>query len=252
MRPCFRLLLLMSWIPLISCGQDASPEGEKKEAKPPGPIATLDIRNSKEGSIPGGSNVVKGKWKVSEEAEELRVLAEPLVASRLEFGPEVREKGATILATGRAPGAGRLQSRFGAGIYGKNGFHLRLVPLADEIELVRRGVVLRAVGMSIEPDRDYTIELTIESDEDQWVIRGSAWDSEKGAVESTTIEYRIYNEELLFPLAGRAVLTGTPFSGEPVAFKTAQLFPEGYVRKEPESEVDPEDSEDDSETEESD
>lgn len=233
MKHSIRVLLFLVWIPLVACGQGDSPEeeGEAKETKPPAPIATLDIKNSADGSIPGGSSMVEGKWSVSGSEDELAVLTEPLVVSRLEFGPEVREKGATILAVGQAPGSGRIQSRFGAGLYGKNGFHLRLAPIQDEVELVRRGAVLRSAEMSIQPDRKYTIELTVESDEDQWVIRGFAWDSEAGPEEATAIEYRIFDDELLFPLAGRAVLTGTPFSGEPVVFKEARMYPEGYVRK---------------------
>ena len=231
MKPFPSLLCCLTLLPFSACGQDSASEEEQAKPSPPKAIAILDIKNSKEGSVPGGSSIVAGKWSVVSESEALQVSTEPLVVSRLEFGPEIREKGATILATGQAPGEGRIQSRFGAGLYGKNGFQLRLLPIRDELELVRRGAVLRSVVMPVEPGRSYTLELTIRAEEDQWVIEGFAWDTEKGAEEATAIGYRIYEEELLFPLAGRPVLTGTPFSGEPVSFSAAQVFPEGYVRE---------------------
>lgn len=235
-----RIGLIFGVLVSTACGENSSPA--EKVPSPPAPLATLDIKNTASGSIPGGSTKREGKWQVTGEVEELQVLPEPLVISWLEFGPEVRGKGATIVATGRSSGGRRLQSRFGAGLYGRNGFQIRLVPLTDEIELVRRQEVLRKVSMKLESDRLYTIELTVRGEEDQWIIRGHVWEAEEDPETGTAIGFQIYEEELLFPLAGRAVLTGTPFSGKPVGFTAAEVYPEGYVRKvEPENADDSED-----------
>ncbi len=227
-----RFLLFLCVLTFPTCAQEFDPVPEDEEKpKPPAPAAKLDIKNSGRGSIPAGSSIQSGKWQVMGDGDELQVVPKPLVISWLEFGPEVREKGATILATGRSSGEGRLQSRFGAGLYGKNGFQLRLVPLTDEVELVRRQEVLLTAPMSLETDRLYTIELTAKKDEDEWVINGSVWEEGEDPEIGTEVTYRIYNEELLLPLAGRAVITGTPFSGEPVGFTRAELYPDGYIRK---------------------
>lgn len=221
------LALFLSFAVAEESGEkEAETETETEEMERPEALAFVDIGNSDEGSIPGGTTVKEGRWRVDDETDELRALTSPLVISWLEFGPEVREKGATIVATGQAPGGGRLQSRFGVGLHGKNGFQLRLAPVKDEVELVRRREVLRSVTLPLETDRAYTMELAVVADDDRWIVRGWVWEAEEKRPDNPLIEYRIFDEELLFPLAGRAVLRATPFSGKPVAFTAAHLYPE--------------------------
>ena len=68
---------------------------------PPKELAKLDLANSKDASLPDGSSVVKGSWSVDAAAKKLLAAPVPLVDAWLEFGPEIREKGATITASGR-------------------------------------------------------------------------------------------------------------------------------------------------------
>ncbi len=209
------------------------------EETPKKPLAFIDIGNSKEGSYPGGSTPVEGKWWVDANASILKIETEPLVEGWFEFGPEIREKGATIQAAGMAPGEGKIRSRMGVGLFGPNGFQLRLVFARNEIELVRRGRVLGVVSFDLEPKESYRMELSILEDEGNWMITGRVWADETDRPLSFIISYKAFKAELLFPLAGRAVLIATPFSGEPVGFLEASVFDGEIVMK---------DDEDDSES----
>ena len=224
------MILLFFALLAAGCPGFAKEKEEKPASsavsKPPVnvPAAILDITNSAEGSIPSGSTATKGKWTIDAGAKKLNVAPEPLLDSWLEFGPEIREKGATIVASGRAPGEGRLQSRFGAGLYGKNGFQLRFVPATQEIELVRRGVVLHREAFAHSGSDLCHLELSVKAERQHWIVSGRVWRGEEKRPGEAAFEYKIFAEELLFPLAGRSVLFATPFSGEPVSFASAKVF----------------------------
>ncbi len=188
------------------------------------PAAILDIANSADGAYPGESTPLSGKWTVDAAAKKLEVAPEPLVDSWLEFGPEIREKGATVVASGRAPGEGRLKSRFGAGLYGKNGFQLRFVPATQEIELVRRSVVLLKKPFPVTQEDLCHLELSVKAERNHWLVSGRVWKGEEKRPDEKAFEYKIFAEELLFPLAGRPTLFATPFSGEPVSFASAKVY----------------------------
>jgi hypothetical protein len=158
----------------------------------------------------------------------------------MEFGPELREKGATMTAIARGPGEGRLQSRFGVGLYGKNGFQLRAVQIRDKVQLVRRGEVLQEVVVEFKPGEAYRFELTVLEDEEgngeNWQIAGRVWPYEKARPEKAMISRQFNADELLFPLAGRSVIIATPFSGEPVSFLGATAYYGEFVTPDPEEE----------------
>ncbi|MCB1205046.1 MAG: hypothetical protein KDN18_12375 [Verrucomicrobiae bacterium] len=221
-------LVFLTGSTLACLGALAADEGGKGKAEqePPRELARLDIANSKEGSIPGGASVVKGSWAVDAGAKKLVVAAEPLLEGWLEFGPEIREKGASITASGRAPGSGRLQSRFGVGLYGRNGFQLRLVPVRQEVELVHRGEVILSRPFPHDPSQLQQVELSVRAERQHWIVSGRAWKEGEDRPEDLLFEHKVFAVELLFPLAGKAVLVATPFSGEPISFASAVVTPE--------------------------
>ncbi len=225
---------------LFSLGIIVNASAEKKAGESEGVkpslnsvAATLDIKNSGNGGYPGGSTPIKGKWYVDSGSNRLSVAPEPLLDNWLEFGPEIREKGATIVVAGEAPGGGRLMSRFGAGLYGKNGFQLRVVPIRREVELVRRGEVLVRKSFDVTEDAPCVLELSVIGERSHWIISGRVWRTDAKRPEKALIEHKMFAEELLFPLAGRPVLFATPFSGEPVSFTEAKAYFGAYI---PESE----------------
>lgn len=187
--------------------------------------AKLDLANSDEGSIPGGASVVRGRWSV-DAGKRLKAAPEPLLDNWLEFGPEIREKPATIRAAGSAPGGTTLRSRFGVGLYGKNGVQLRFVAGRGELELVRRGEVLATVPFAAEAKVEAVIhlELSAATERGNWRFSGRAWSEGAERPGTPIIEHQLFAAELLFPVAGRAVLFATPFSGEPVEYREATLY----------------------------
>jgi len=214
-------------------------EKVKEEPKPSGPtasrptaskpIAFLDIPNAEDGSYPGGATPKKGKWKVDKTAKKIKVAPEPLYRGWLEFGPEIRVKGSTIIAKGRSPGLARIKSRFGVGLYGENGFQLEAVPATGEVELIRRGAVLAKAMLPLDVEKLYFIELAVIEEDENWRVTGRVWEDEAERPGETLISHKIFAEELLFPLAGRPVLTATPFSGEEVQFASAKVYDGKFI-----------------------
>lgn len=189
-----------------------------------GVAARLDFASGAEGSLPGGATAVAGKWAIHAASKTLRAMPEPLLDGWLEFGPEIREKGATIVASGRATGKGRLKSRLGVGLYGRNGFQLRTAPARQEIELVRRGEVLLRRPFETTPEDLCHLELSVVGERQHWIVSGRAWTEEGARPEEALFDHKVFAVELQFPLAGRPVLFATPFSGEPVVFTAAVVY----------------------------
>jgi len=188
------------------------------------PLASLDIGNTAEGAYPGGATPIKGRWYVEKAAKKLKLEPEPLVIGWLEFGPEIREKGATICALARAPGKGRLRSRIGVGLYGKNGFQLRVDQGKGSVELVRRGIVIKSVVFETDPETLYEMELNVSEDGENWLVKGRVWEYETDRPGEPIFTHRAFSDELLFPLAGRSCLVATAFSGEPVQYAVARIY----------------------------
>jgi len=190
---------------------------------PPADLAKIDIANSTEGSVPGGTTIVSGAWSVDAGAKKLKALPTPLLDATLEFGPEIREKSAVIEVAARAPDRGKIRSRFGAGLYGKNGFQIRTAPARGEIELVRRGAVLLRKPFPMTPEKLLHLELSVTGERQHWIVSGRAWSDEEARPDKPLFEHKVFASELEFPLAGRSALVATPFSGEAVAFSSASV-----------------------------
>lgn len=205
---------------------------EKPPAPAPSPdLAKLDLANSAAGAIPGGAVAVAGTWAVDPGTKALQAQPAPLLDAWLEFGPEIREKGAVIAVTGRAPGEGRLRSRFGAGLYGRNGFQIRTSPAQGGVELVRRGATLLRKRFDLDPGKPLHLELSVQAERQHWIVSGRAWPEGAERPDKPLFEHKIFSVELQFPLAGRSVLFATPFSGEAVEFSEAVVRLSGAAGK---------------------
>lgn len=217
---------------LTGLGLLSATAAEKAPAPaPPAELAKLDLANTAAGSIPGGAAVVAGRWSVDAGTKSLQALPAPLLDAWLEFGPEVREKGAVVAVTGRAPGEGRLRSRFGAGLYGRNGFQIRTAPASGGVELVRRGAVLLRKPFDLDPGKSLHLELSVTAERQHWIVSGRAWPDGTDRPDKPLFEHKVFAVELQFPLAGRTVLFATPFSGEAVEFSEAVVRSVGTAGK---------------------
>ncbi|MBP84242.1 MAG: hypothetical protein CMO61_10410 [Verrucomicrobiales bacterium] len=97
----------------ISSRENFQSSQEVRELRP---IAAVDIKNSINGETPAGTKIKEGMWTVDAEAEILEAAAEPLVQSWLEFGPEIREKIATIKGGRKSRGTGENTVPFWGGV----------------------------------------------------------------------------------------------------------------------------------------
>lgn len=219
--------------------KDKEPEDKKPEA--PKVAGFLDIANTEDGSYPGGATAIRGKWSVNKEAKKLRLLPEPLIDGWLEFGPEIREKAATIQVSVRAPSERRIQSQMGLGLFGKNGFQLRAIVVNDEIELRRRGAVLATKEFPLDSETLYRMELNVteeSEDSDNWIVTGRIWKDGEDRPEKPMIQHKAWGDELLFPLAGRPLIEAISYSGTAVTYASAKAWfgPEPEMEKEEEAE----------------
>lgn len=240
------LTILFAGVLCLAGQEEAKSEEGKKPFEPQRPIAFLDLKNSVDGSYPSGATPLSGEWATDAGAKKLKIASEPLVRGRLEFGPEIREKGATIQAVARGPSSGRLKSRYGVGLYGKNGFQLRVALGTKQVELVRRGIVLAKKEFTCEPETLYQIELSVIEVGNDWQVSGRVWDAEKKRPKKAMISHKVITAELLFPLAGRSAVIGTPFSGESIQFASARVFNGEFVEVEEAPEIADDESEGDS------
>lgn len=228
----FVAILLAACLPVAADGKTKpkkkpkpKPKQEEVADAEPG-VTRLGIASTGKGGLPSGASIVAGAWAVDADRKVLMAAPEPLLDAWLEFGPEIREKDATIEASGQAPGKGRLQSRLGVGLYGKNGFQLRYVPARQEVELVRRGAVLLRKPADAGTGKLH-LELSATAERNHWIVSGRFWPNGEERPEKALLEYKIFASELEFPLAGRSVLFATPFSGEAVLFDSAMVALEG-------------------------
>lgn len=199
-------------------------EETAKQTAAPGPLTKLVPKKAPSGTEPADGTVVKGAWTIAGSPARIQMKALPLCEGWFSFGPEIREKAATIRSRGHAPGRPRIQSRIGVGLYGKNGFQLRLVPASQEVELVRRGAVLQKKAFPLDSASTYEMELSVAAEGNAWIITGRAWKEGGERPVEELLRYKIWNDELLFPLAGTAALVATPFSGEPIDFQSAEVY----------------------------
>lgn len=188
----------------------------------PQPLATL-----KQGlASSGGPDItrVAGAWDVSSNGAGLIAKAVPMVDAQCLIGPEIREKGAKIEVCARAPGKGRILSRFGMGLYGKNGVQLRTAPARNELELVRRGAVLATLPFEQKLNESLHLELIMKPNGSKWDIDARAWREDEKRPEKPMLEHQIYVADLQTPMAGRSVLEAAAFSGEAVVFTKAEVW----------------------------
>lgn len=221
-------VLILGWSLILSCGvgaEETKPTGEAlEETAAPGPLAKLLPKTATEGTEPADGTVEKGAWTIAGSPSRIQMKALPLCEGWFSFGPEIREKAATIRSRGHAPESPRIQSRIGVGLYGKNGFQLRLVPAKQEVELVRRGAVLLKKAFPLDSASTYEMELSVVAEGTAWIITGRVWEEGGDRPSADLLRYKIWNDELLFPLAGTAALVATPFSGKPVNFHSAEVY----------------------------
>jgi len=223
-RPMSLKLIGLICIVLLS-SVDAQDRKEKAEEKKTERKADFSVAvKGDEQTLSDEFTVRSGKWQVAEKPKCFQVAGAPLVESRIEFGPEYRETGVALTGEVWARSGKRVYPRMGFGLFGKNGFFLRLFPAQKRVELVRRGVVLARNQFTWKSGEHYLMELSVQTEEDNWRVTGRVWPKSGKVPAKPQISYLAWSDELLFPLAGRSSAVATPFAGLPVSFNRVEIF----------------------------
>ena len=111
----------------------------------------------------------------------------------------------------------------GVGLFGKNGFFLRLAPGRHRIELVQYGEVIAEAPLQWDSATWQHLELKVAATGTYWKVTGTTWSENLSKPELPTLEKKVYPSTVTHPLSGRAFLTGAPFSGHPIFYDEVEV-----------------------------
>ncbi len=226
------VIVLLFWMTFLASGisqDDKKKDEDEVRKEPPSPFLFDAKFPSTTESTPDNFTARVGKWSVDGSKKAIRIAAEPTVEGRVEFGPEIRESGATVITTAKVEkGDSPITPWMGVGLYGKNGFSLRIAIGAKKMELVRRGEALALKKFDLDLEKPCHLELLVKENGANWDISGRVWQDEDSRPEKPQLNYKAFGDELLFPLAGRPFLLATPFGGKTVYFSEAKVLKGEY------------------------
>jgi len=165
---------------------------------------------SDEFMVLAGEFVVKGDGT----NQFLELPGTPLDSFAAQFGPSEAEN---VAVSARISGTakGRRFPTFGVGLNGVSGYKLQVAPAKKTLELLKDQELRTTVAFDWKPGVWVQLRLQVREVKDgEWRIEGKAWPH--GSPEPN--DWTIGCEEKEQPIAGRASVMGSPFSGTPIWF----------------------------------
>ena len=166
--------------------------------------------------VPDDFLVLAGAFAVKEEGGQrfLELPGAPVEDFALLFGP-TESSDAAVSARIHAMGKGRRFPAFGLGLNGVGGFKLQVAPAKKALELYKGDEVVKTVPFSWSAGAWTQLRLEVrKTKEGAWTVEGKAW--KQGEPEPA--DWSISHDETTEPVAGRALISGNPFSGSPIRF----------------------------------
>jgi hypothetical protein len=168
------------------------------------------------GKLPEGFEFAVGDFTVKQEGTNkfLELPGSPLDSYSVQFGPV---ESADIAVSGRIFGTmkGRRAPTFGVGLGGVGGFKLQVAPGKKMLELLKDQDVKASTAFDWKGGEWMQLRLQIRKLKDgEWKIEGKAWP--QNATEPK--EWMLSLDEKEEPLAGKASVIASPFSGTPIGF----------------------------------
>jgi hypothetical protein len=137
------------------------------------------------------------------------------------FGPSQIE-GTAVTARLYGTSRGRRFPVLSVGLNGVGGFDLQLAPAKKALELFKGDERVVAVPCTWESGTWSWLKLQVRKvGEGTWKVEAKAW--KQGATEPAA--WMISYEEKTEPVAGRAMISGHPFSGTPIRFDDLRVTP---------------------------
>ena len=175
-----------------------------------------DFEKAEVGQVPPDFLVLDGGFVVKEENgnKVLELPGAPLDSFALQFGP-VEAENVAVSARVKGTAKGRRYPSFGIGLNGTAGFKLQVSPARKMLELYQDQELKQALPYAWKSGQWIQFRLQVRKIKDgQWKIEGKVW--AEGSLEPD--QWSIAADAKEAPIAGRASVFGSPFSGTPIQF----------------------------------
>jgi hypothetical protein len=175
-----------------------------------------DFEKESVGKVPADFLVLDGAFTVKEESGNkfLELPGAPLDTFAVQFGPAEADN-ISVAASIKAAAKGRRYPVFGVGLNGVSGYRLQVSAAKNALQLYQDQTLKATAAYEWKSGTWTSLRLQVRRIGDgSWKIEGRAWT--KGTKEPA--DWMIAAEEKEQPLAGRASVFGSPFSGTPIQF----------------------------------
>jgi hypothetical protein len=173
-----------------------------------------DFEKAEVGKVPEEFLVLDGGFAVRQDAGNkfLELPGSPLDSFSAQFGPN---EAADISVSGRiyGTGKGRRFPTFGVGLNGVAGYRLQVSPAKQLIEIFKDQTPVGSAHYEWVSGEWLHFRLQVRKvDSGKWLVEGKIWTSAEPE------KWLVSFEEKEEPVAGRASIFGSPFSGTPIRF----------------------------------
>jgi hypothetical protein len=175
-----------------------------------------DFQKADLDSVPEELMVLDGQFAVKEESGNkfLELPGAPLDTFGVLFGPSAKENVA-VSARVFGTGTGRKLPAFDVGLNGVGGYKLRVSAAKRALELYRGDGLKTSVPLKWQQGKWTHLKLQVlKGGENEWKIEGKCWQEGDQEPGEPTLKFTDTNA----PPAGRASVTGLPYSGTPIRF----------------------------------
>lgn len=185
-------------------------------SSPPPALFSADFETLPTGKLPDEFLVLDGAFEIKEDAGNkfIELPGAPLETYGLLFGPAETND---VAVNARIQGSikGRRYPVFGVGLNGVGGYKMLVAPAKGELELFKGEERVAAATFEWKSGAWTALRLQLrKAGSSEWRVEGKAWPG--GAAEPK--EWLISFAEKTEPIAGRASIWGSPFSGQPIRF----------------------------------
>ena len=195
---------------LLGCGLIARAEDATKT------LYSNDFEKAEVGKLPDDFLSLYGDFAVKAEGTNklLELPGAPLDSFGVLFGP-TESNDVAVAARIFGTAKGRRRPTFGVGLCGVSGYKLQAAPAKAALELLKDQDVKASLPFDWKSGTWTLLRLRVCKIKDgEWKIEGKAW--LQGSAEPK--DWMLAFDEKEEPLAGRASVMGSPFSGTPIDF----------------------------------
>lgn len=180
------------------------------------PLYENNFEQTELGKVPEDMLVLNGAFAVRAEGGNkfLELPGAPLDDFGVMFGP-TETAGVAVSARCYGTGRARRGPAFAVGLNGVGGYKLQVSPAKKALELFKGEELLASVPHTWESGTWTALRLQVRKVKDgAWKVEGRAW--KHGTPEPAV--WLVSFDEKTEPVAGRASVSGYPFSGTPIGF----------------------------------